>query len=929
MEADEATTHLFGLVHLLVEGKLIETILSYVPTNYQTTECSTGCFKFTGHEWLKVNLDYSPKVGWLTNTVTHSPTMTYLLSALDIWQLIITNLHYSWEQYLAEYQISDFVWTQSWDDDKYSITELNKALHVIGKDRYSKHSVLTHYIPFNSAGFKACGPNSAICSNDFNFVNSNKNLDINSYNVKDKSEMLLEQYSKTGTLSAHNTIIAPLGGPFLYETLAEFDFQYSNYEKIADYINVNRGIYKATIEFGTAKDYFETILSENNKYQSLKGDFLNFADVSSGTPAYWAGFYTSRPFLKIMLRRLESTLRTTELLFSFALNFNSYKNINITLLIDDVISARKSVARLIDRNVGSGTLPANVLRHVHNEILKTVNKCWQIQEMAVSLLTSTPELDKPYLQKYVYREGEFISTFRTVSPEDQIYLFNSLSHERTEVIELITRQPNVVIVDHNKKEVTIQINPVWKYSSDNIIKVSRRFYKINFVVVIPPMTLELFKIKETYDASLSASNIYCSSCLTDEVANGDSVFPFDVQPIQTGDIQLENYKHRLIFDEQSGFLKTVIEKETNIEKNVVIDFGAFRDANINSGVFLFNTNVSKPLHDVLLPYRTGKKTKITMIVSGQILTEISVVYGRLLQHTVKIFNLQNSPLSNAIYLESKVDYEVTPKNRELELFMSIQTDINNGNSPEIITDNNGYQYTARVLNISRRIESNMYPITSMAFIQDQRSRLTYITDHAQGITALQEGQLIVMLDRRILYNDGRGSNEGLADSSATCHRQYILLENFDEPTKSSDIDDKLPSFTAAYMAKTLNFLLDIYLVNKSKTNLAHYSFLPLVKTSFPCDVSVLNFRIMLRGPVNNSPNTALLILHRSSFTCSIYSTKHFRCNGDSTFAIDKILRNIRAAYKTNLAGTSQGIPLLIYNHSNFPPMELLTLIIYF
>lgn len=858
--------------------------------------------------------------------------MAYLLSATDISRLVFTNLHYSWEEYFAEYQYSDFIWVQNWDSDKSGPTMLNEALKFIGKNRLPKNSVLTHYLQFNSASFRACGPNSATCANDYNFAKSNKNLDINSYNVKDKSELLLEQYSKTGTITPHNVIIAPLGGPYRYEFQPEFDYQYNNYQKIADFVNANQGIYKATIEFGTPKDYFDTILKKHKKYPSIKGDFLNYADIDSGSPAYWTGYYTSRPFFKIMLRRLESTLRTTEILFSFALSFNTFRGYNTSRIFDELVTARETFARLLDRNVGSGTLPANVIRHVHNLILATVKNCWHIQEVTASLLSSKPGQFEPHLQKYVYREGEFISTFRTVSATDQIYIFNSLSHERTEIVELVTRYSNIRIVDHNKKEITVQINPIWKFSSENVIKISRRFFKITFTIIVPPMTLELFSIKDTYDATRSASTIFCSSCMVDDAATSDSIFPFNIQPMQTGDIQLESYKHRLIFDELTGFLKTVIEKETNIEKSVVIDFGAFREGSVNSGMFLFNTNVSKPLNDVLMPYRIGALAKATMIISGQITTEISSVYGRLLQQTIKIFNFIQSPLSNAIYIENKVDFEVSPKNRELEFFMSIQTDINNGNPPVIVTDNNGFQHTPRILNMSRRIESNMYPTTSMVYIQDRRSRLTYITDHAQGVTALQEGQLVVMLDRRVLFNDGRGAGEGLADSSATCHRQYILLENFMEPDGDDQQQDLiLPSLSSVYLANSLNYHLDIFVVEKNKTEQCQYAFLPLIKTSFPCDVSVINYRVILsRGGFQyHTPNAALLILHRLSISCRIATSTNLQCNGESNFSLEKIMRNLKAVYQTNLAGTSKGIPLLNFSPINFPSMELTTLRVFF
>lgn len=852
-----------------------------------------------------------------------------------MYQLIFTNIHFSWEYHLAEYQISDFIWIQNWEVDK-ATSPLNDALNKIGNNRYSGHSILAHYLQFNSDSFRACGPDKEICTSHFDFTKSNRNLDVNTFNVKDKAEKLLEQYSKTGTLTPHNVIVAPIGGSFRYEYQSEFDYQYNNYKKIIDFININSEIYKAKIRFGTPTNYFTSIFKKDVHYPTLKGDFLNFADLISGTAAYWTGFYTSRPQIKILLRRLQSTLRSTEILFSFAVSLNAFRGYNTSNVLDRLIKARENVARLQDRHVVSGTLNANTLKYTHNLILTTLKDCWYIQELSTSLLTIKPGQSIPYVRKYVYRDGEFISTFKSIAPEDHLYIFNSLSHERTEVVELVTRYPNIKIVDHTKKEVSIQINPVWTYSSENNIKISKSFFKVIFTITLPPMTLELFNIKKTYEAMENAATLYCSACTVEDVVNNISVFPFNIQPLQTGDIQLENYKHRLIFDEMTGFLKTIVEKQSNSEKMFIIDYKAFRSSGINSGIFLFNINVSKPLYDILLPYKMGAKSKIVLIVSGTLTTEFTSIYGRLLQHTVKIYNLRHCPLSGSIYVESKLDYEASPKNRELEIFMAVQTDVGNGNSPQIFTDNNGFQFTPRILNISRRVESNMYPITSMAYIQDRRSRVTVITDHAQGVTALQEGQLIIMLDRRVLFNDGRGTNEGLADSSITYHRHYILLENFMQSSDTfiknpSKITLNLPSLSAVQLANYLNYPLDMYIIDRNQTHLCYLAFLPLIKTTFPCDVAVITYRVILNTGSTQylTPNTALMVMHRQSFSCQMKHKMYLHCDGENNFSMDKILRNVKAVYQTNLVGTNKGIPLLTYNYGNFPQMQLTTIRVYF
>lgn len=886
----------------------------------------------SGQEWLKNTLNYTPVVSWLTNSVTHSPTMPYLLASSGISYVILTNLHYMWEKWLAEYQHSDFVWIPNWRHDQQTESLLDKQLNRIGNDRLPTHSILTHFLQFNSAGITACGPKIKVCC-DYDFAKSNLiDNNIYAFNVKDKAELLLEQYSKSGTTSRHNVIIAPIGGPDSYESQAAFDYQYNNYQKLAEFININRDLYRATVDFGVPKTYFNSILERYKSFPTLKGDFMNYADISSGSAAYWTGYFTSRPFYKILLRRLQSTLRSTEIMFSFAINFNVFDKSNVTRLLKLLVSARVSTARLMDRHSVSGTLTISALKYAINEISKTMKNCWYIQEYSASYLSLMKDTKNStsHLYKYVYRDGEIFCNLRNILPNDHMYIFNSMSYERIEVVEFLSKSPNIRILDHKKKEVMIQVNPVWTYDSEHVIKISRTLYKINVVVVIPAMTMELFKIKSTYDAAKNAAVIYCIHCIS-EGNSENTFFPFNVQPIMKGDIQLESYKLRVIFDEYTGFIKTIIDKEANIEKNINLNYGAFRTSSNNSGMFLFTVNTSSTLYDILKIYKIDAKSNIMLIIVGDITTELISIYGPLLQHKTKIYNLIHNPLAKSLYIESQVDFELAPKNRELEMFLAIQSDISNGNPPQLITDNNSFQYTLRKLNLSRPIESNIYPITSMAYIEDDRNRMTLITDHAQGVTSLQEGQILVLLDRRVLYVDGRGNNEGLADSKKTVHRHIILLEEFKQNNLTHRQNENfltLPSFAAHYLSNFLDYTLDIFFDNRNIAYINNHAYLPLIKSPFPCDVSVLNFRTIIRK-VDDVPNSALLILYKQSFSCDIELLPHPRCDRRLSFSLDKIFHRIRNVFKTRLSGTDTGIAVNLLNLEIFPPLQLISLRIQF
>ncbi|XP_026463668.1 alpha-mannosidase 2-like [Ctenocephalides felis] len=923
---DEANVHLFAMWNQLVEG----------------------------HQWLKLNLNITPTTGWSIDPFGHGSTFPYILSNSGFQGTIIQRIHYAWKQWFAWKRFGDFMWVPGWE-----VTV-----------RQPKSAMLTHNMPFDIYSIKhSCGPHPYTCLNfDFRKIGgeyteySIKAQFIDKNNLREKAELLLEQYSKAASLFPHNVALVPIGDDFRYNHEVEFDQQYTNYKLLVDFINENSKRYGTEISFGTPRNYFEAIEKRTSEAQqrfpTVAGDFFVYSDIfTEGRPAYWSGYFTTRPYLKILDRTVEHNLRNAEILYTIATNRARQQKYSSHLRIlekhyDSLTRARRHLALFQHHDAITGTSKHAVMRDYGLKLFEALQIANKIQEDSIeSLLVEHKEKDKDDLKGFILKDIEKESYDKldrkvpiSMSREKrQIVMFNSLPQERSEVVIIRVNDTKIAILDDQNNEVRIQISPVWNTSTTlPQWTISDKEFEISFIVRLPPLSLSTYSIITTkQEDPKNFATIYCDKCFgksdkhnfhqgtPDEMIQSfNKSFTkqddgrkskFQFKPMQPGDVQLENRDLRLLFDGRSGFLKTITHKsflknKDNADgaskkyttRNVMcnVKFGAYVSAQFHSGAYLFkpDPNTLEPERDILKGLSPG-----LMIISGQISSELTALYNGFISHTTRIYNFKNdyhpsknSELMRAVYLETLVDFGEPPKYRETELFLRLQTNIDNGDTPVFYTDSNSFQYHKRTLVPAIGPEGNYYPITSMAFIQDAKTRVTLITDHAQGAASLEPGYLEVMLDRRTLYDDSRGMGEGLIDNKPTVFKNWLLVESVH--SKENE-EYQLPSLAATRLADALNYPLNIYSVEEP--NASCKSRVPLISHPLPCDMRLINLRILSDETYHQFPGSnALLMLHRQGYSCRIGGTNpldtchNTRMHPDTTLTDVKI----KKVTETSLTG---------------------------
>lgn len=174
------------------------------------------------------------------------------------------------------------------------------------------------------------------------------------------------------------------------------------------------------------------------------------------------------------------------------------------------------------------------------------------------------------------------------------------------------------------------------------------------------------------------------------------------------------------------------------------------------------------------------------------------------------------------------------------------------------------------------LQGNYYPMPSLAFIQASNGRRFSVhSRQSLGVASLQNGWLEIMLDRRLVRDDGRGLGQGVMDNRVMNVVFHLTVES-NISTTSNSVSSSYPlnpSLLSHRVGSHLNYPLHAFISKKSQelsVKPPPRSFSPLA-TPLPCDLHIVNFKVpkplkFLQQPHESS--RFVLILHRRHYDSS-------------------------------------------------------------
>jgi len=246
-----------------------------------------------GREWLKKTFGITPQYSWAIDPFGHSAGQAHVLKELGYKGMLIQRVHYAVKKQLAQKQHLEFQW------------------------QTPAGEIFTHMMPFYSYdGPHTCGPDPSICCQfDFARIGKGKTwtgcpwgkmaVEITEHNVAERSRTWLDQVYKKAMLYRGKHVLIPMGDDFRYQTMDEAHKQFTNYQKMFDWIGKNVPTVKAS--FSTLSRYFDAQRQTN--VPKLQGSFFPYSDKEKD---YWTGYFNSRIFYKGYDRLLESLIAAVE-----------------------------------------------------------------------------------------------------------------------------------------------------------------------------------------------------------------------------------------------------------------------------------------------------------------------------------------------------------------------------------------------------------------------------------------------------------------------------------------------------------------------------------------------------------------------------------------------------------------------------------------
>ncbi|KAM8880832.1 epididymis-specific alpha-mannosidase [Synchiropus picturatus] len=731
---------------LIKESRLEFIIGGQVMHDEAVTDLEDEILQLTeGHGFLYQTFGVRPQFSWHVDPFGASATTPVLFALAGFNAHLISRIDYDLKDFMQKHKQLEFVWRGS-----PTLKEKQEIFtHVMDQFSYCTPS----YLPFsNSSGFYWNGV-ALFPDPPKDGVYPNMSLPVTKETVHAYAKTMVANIKQRAAWFRTNHVLWPWGCD---KQFYNSSVQFSNMDPLMNYINQNSKDFGLTVQYATLSEYFKAV-HQSDLVWDIRGseDFLPYS-----TEPYqaWTGFYASRNTLKGVARRASARLHAAETLFIlYRISFPDGP-VAKEWALDKLRALRWAVAEVQHHDGITGTESPKVadmyMQHLSQAMM-------EVEELLAALFLLPHKHPSPAPLSSTYEEQDGPKTL-----QQHVIVYNPLAWNITTVINITVGFPVAAVFEDGRL-------PVPSQTQRSVL--SNVTYDLFFVADLGGLQQKKYTVQFSGRPCVQES-----MCRPTFVAQG---VLFERRNVKEWNrpgrrlLPVHNDYYKLMFDQDSNLLHSITYLPEKRRVRMRQDFWEYRaNGDVKAGPisdnYIFSSNVSA--------VRAYEAVEME-VFPGKIVTEIRQYFYREEADKDPSFSIITRVPGfcgrEAQCHRLEQSYSLGPLKLNTEVILLTSTSL--GNNRTLYTDDNGYQMMKRKYRkfANNTLARNYYPMTRAAFIEDDLSRVVLLSDRAHGVSSQADGQLEVMLHRRLWNNLpwNLGYNLTLNDSSVVLPTLWLMV----------------------------------------------------------------------------------------------------------------------------------------------------------
>ncbi|XP_062168660.1 probable alpha-mannosidase At5g13980 [Alnus glutinosa] len=682
-----------------------------------------------GHRFIKEEFNVTPRIGWQIDPFGHSAVQAYLLGAeVGFDALFFARIDYQDRTKRKNEKSLEVIWRGS-----KSLASSAQIFAGAFPENYEPPGNFYYEVNDDST-------DSPIVQDDIKLFD---------YNVPQRINEFVAAAVSQANITRTNHIMWTMGTDFKYQYAHTW---FRQMDKFIHYVNQDG---RVNALYSTPSIYTDAKYATKESWPLKTDDFFPYADRVN---AYWTGYFTSRPALKGYVRKMGAYYLAARQLEFF--KGRSKLGPNTDYLAD-------ALAIVQHHDAVTGTEK----QHVANDYAKRLSIGYMEAEEVVAaslacIADSTSKIGCRNPQTKFQQCPLLNISYCPPSEVDfsngknlVIVVYNPQGWIREDVIRIPVINENVVVRDSNGKEIESQLLPLLNVS------VAIRNYHVTAYLGKPP------SVRPSYWLAFSATvpplgfSTYIVSYTKRAAATSERQTEYKSESNQNDTIEVGPGNLKLIYTGKEGKLTQYINSRSLVKASLQQSYSFYSGHDSHdgkadsqaSGAYIFRPNGTYPI-------KSEGKVPLT-VLRGPLLDEVHQRINPWIYQITRVYKVKE---------HAEVEFTIGPIPIDdgigKEIVTQITTELKS--NKKFYTDSSGRDFIERIrdyrkdwnLEVNQPIAGNYYPINLGTYIKDHSTELSVLVDRSVGGASIVDGQLELMLHRRLVADDSRGVGEALNET---------------------------------------------------------------------------------------------------------------------------------------------------------------------